>query len=213
MSLHRIIRAGDRYGRLGKEAWLIAVNGIIADTNDPEGMHRVRVIIPSIDESFVHDEWVTHMMPWVGPQGYGPVNLPAVGSEVVLFGTFGQPYSLFCISRFNEDFKVPNEFSGNVRGLKTDGGYKLLADLLIEIISGTQVVVQANSEVDIDAQDVWIRDKGAASIHTQGSKVGFLGAAPAEQQTLPPDATDLETCKALCNALKHLIAIKFGFAG
>jgi hypothetical protein len=192
---------------------LIALEGIVVDTNDTEGMHRVRVVIPSIDEYSIHDEWVTYMMPWVGPNGYGPANLPPLNSEVLLFGRLGQPYSLFCVSRYNEDFNVPSEFADGSRGLKCDTDYKILCDLIIWLVSQTRVIVRGGSEVDLEAPDVFIRGAGAESVHTQGNKVGFLGAAPAERQSLPTDANDLATCIALCNALKHSIAIKFGLAG
>src|SRR5438270_750575 len=113
---------------------IIALEGIVVDTNDPENMHRVKVVIPSVDENLVHEEWVTYMQPWVGANGYGPVNLPPLNSEVLLFGRLGQPYLLFCTSRYNEDFNIPSEFQDGARGLKTETKYRLLADLLIEII-------------------------------------------------------------------------------
>ncbi len=97
---------------------MLAIEGIVADTNDPEQMHRVKVVIPSIDESYIHGEWVTFMQPWVGSPGYGPVHLPDIGSEVLLFGRLGDPHMLFCLSRFNEDYTVPAEFADGARGVK-----------------------------------------------------------------------------------------------
>lgn len=189
--------------------WMVAVEAFVADVDDPERMHRIRVVIPTIDESYVHDEWVTALVPWVGASGYGPVNLPALNSEVLLFGRLGQKHSLFYLSRFNEDFSIPDGFVGEARGLKTDGAYRLLANLLIEIISGTQVVVQAESEIDVDAEDVWIMGHGAPSVHARGSSIGFLGAPPQGRQTLPGPATDLPSCIALTNAIRAAL-IAFG---
>ncbi|MET0623103.1 MAG: phage baseplate assembly protein V [Pyrinomonadaceae bacterium] len=191
---------------------MVAVEGIVAEVSDPEGMHRIRVVIPSMDESIVHDEWVCALVPWVGSAGFGPVNLPEVGSEVLLFGRLGQKHSLFYLCRFNEDFIVPGEFIGDeARGLKTDGRYKLLAELLLEVISQTQVLVKGGSLAEVDAPNVKLKAGGNVAVHAQGSKVGFLGAAPVARQTLPAPATDLASCIALTNALRAaLIALGLG---
>ena len=186
-------------------AWLIGVEALVADVSDPEGMHRIRVIIPSIDEDAVHDEWIPGMMAWVGPDGYGPVNLPELMSEVLLFGRLGQKHSLFYLSRYGEETTIPGEFVGDeARGLKTDGRYKLLADLLIEIVS--------QARVDVKAPVVRLLGGDSEGVRVEPGKVGFLGAAPASRQTLPPDAIDPASCITLCNALKHVVAIKFGLA-
>jgi hypothetical protein len=186
-------------------AWLLGLEALVADVSDLEGMHRIRVTIPSIDEAAVHDEWIPAMTTWVGPAGYGPVNLPELMSEVLLFGRLGQKHSLFYLSRYGEDTTIPGEFVGdNARGLKTDGRYKLLADLLIEIVSQAQV--------DVKAPIVRLIAGDSEVVRAESDRIGFLGASPATRQTLPPDATDLPSCIALCNALKHLVAIQFGFA-
>jgi len=182
--------------------WMIAVEGIVASTQDPEQMHRIKVIIPSMDESRVHDEWVTALVPWVGAPGYGPAHVPEVASEVLLFGRLGQKHTLFYLSRFNEDFPVPAAFADGSRGLNSDTVYKLLGELLILIVSQQQV--------DVKAPVVRLIGGNGECVRAEPGKVGFLGAQPASRQTLPPDAVDLETCKTLCNALKNLIAIKFG---
>jgi hypothetical protein len=182
---------------------MVAVEGIVADVGDEEHMHRIRVIIPSVDESIVHDEWVAALVPWVGPAGYGPVNLPEIGSEVLLFGRLGQKHSLFYLCRFNEDFSVPGQFvDDGARGLKTDGKYKLLADLVIHIASLTQVKVAAGALADVDAPDVRLMSGDAVGVHAQGAKVGFMGAAPVGRQPLPAQAINLATCIALANAAR-----------
>jgi hypothetical protein len=189
-----------------RDDWMVAVEALVADVDDPEGMHRIRVVIPAFNESLIHDEWVTALVPWVGQSGYGPVSLPALNSEVLLFGRLGQKHSLFYLSRFNEDFLIPGGFvGGNVRGLKTDGAYKLLADLLIEIISQTQVIVQAESEIDLDAEDVWLRDAGAVSVHGRGNQLGLMGAEPISRRALPDPAHDLSSVILLANAIRSLL--------
>ncbi|PYS88967.1 MAG: hypothetical protein DMF64_18865 [Acidobacteria bacterium] len=198
---------------------MVAVEGIVADTGDPEQMHRVRVVIPLIDESEVHDEWIPALVPWVGANHYGPVHLPEIGSEVLLFGRLGQKHTLFYLSRFNEDFNVPGEFADRSRGLKCDTPYRLLCDLLIQILSQTQVLVrgeervdvQSGSVVDVDAPDVRLKSDGGVSVHGQGAKVGFLGAVPIARRALPAPATDLGSCIALANAMRALL-IDYGLA-
>ena len=203
-------RLADKRADDERDDWMIAVEAFVTNTNDPEGMHRIKVVIPSMDEDYIHDEWVTALVPWVGKSGYGPVGLPTLGSEVLLFGRLGQKHSLFYLCRFNEDFLIPAGFVDyNARGLKTDGQYKLLADLMISIISQTKALVQGASAVDIEAPDVRLMSGGAVSVRGQGAKVGFLGAEPVARQSLPAPATDLASCIALTNAIRALL-INFG---
>lgn len=190
---------------------MVGVEGIVVSTDDPERMHRVKVLIPSIDENLTHDEWVTALVPWVGAAGYGPVHPPEVGSEVVLFGRLGQTHGLFYLSRFNEDFPSPAEFAGGARGCKCDTVYRLLCDLLIEVRSQTEVLVAAGQQVNADAPDVRLRAGGAVGVHAQGAKVGFLGASPKARQQVPGPATDLGSCISLANALRTAL-INFGLA-
>jgi hypothetical protein len=187
----------------GPEGWVVALEAVVADNTDPEGMHRIKVVIPSIDEAVVHDEFVTALVPWVGAAGYGPVHAPAVGSEVLLFGRLGGPHTLFYLSRYNEDFTVPAEFADGSRGVKSDTVLRLLCDLLIQ--------VKSQVRVEVDAPDVLLQSGGSISVYGRGARVGFLGASPAARQTLPPVATNLATCITLANAMRDLL-ITFGLA-
>ncbi|MGH9941502.1 MAG: phage baseplate assembly protein V [Pyrinomonadaceae bacterium] len=216
-SIHKLMLGGGR--DQSRDDWMVAVEAIVADTNDPESQHRIKVIIPVIDENRVHNEWVTALVPWVGPAGYGPAHLPTIGTEVVLFGRLGQKHSLFYLSRFNEDFLVPVEFADDSRGLKCDTTYRLLCARLIQVLSQTQVFVrgeqcvdvQGGTAVDVEAPDVRLLGAGAVGVHAQGAKVGFLGAGPIARQSLPGPATDVGSCIALANAMRSLL-INFGFA-
>ncbi len=210
--LYRQMGGKEHTGEI-REDWMVGVEGIVAVNEDPEGQHRIKVVIPLIDENVVYDEWVVALVPWVGPDGYGPVHTPEIGSEVVMFGRLGERHELFYVSRFNEDFKTPTEFADGSRGLKCDLPYRLLCDLLIQIVSGTQLLmrgeeradVQGGIAVDLDAPDVRLKAGGGVSVHAQGEKVGFLGAAPAARQNLPGPASDLDSCVALTNALRLLV--------
>lgn len=213
MSFDRLQRAIDDSAHSDdrRDLLMIAVEGIVAQNDDPKHMHRVRVVIPSIDDELVYDEWVTAMIPFCGEQGYGPVHLPAIGSEVLLFGRLGDVHTLFYLSRFNEDFGIPGEFYDGSRGLKTETAYKLLADLFIQIVSQTIITLQAAERADVDSPDIFLRGGGGVSLRAQGSKIAFLGALPIARQTLPGPATDLGSCIMLANAIRQLL-ITFGLA-
>ncbi|HEX8336898.1 MAG TPA: hypothetical protein VF621_09210, partial [Pyrinomonadaceae bacterium] len=161
-----------------REDWFAGVEGIVAE-RDAATM-AVKVIIPSIDESYVHDEWVDALAPWVGPDGYGPAHLPALGSEVVLFSRMNEGATLFYLARYNEDFRPPAEFADGSRGCKCDSPYRLLCDLLIQILSQTRVQVRGETRVDVEsagavdvgAPDVRLVNGGAVGVHVRGAEVG-----------------------------------------
>lgn len=133
-----------------REDWMVAVEGIVVVNEDPEGQHRIKVVIPVIDEAVMFDEWVTALIPWVGPDGYGPVNAPELGSEVVLFGRLAEKHNLFYLARYNEDFRVAAEFADGARGLKTDGDYRIIGegDLYLR---GGRVIIEADASIRITA--------------------------------------------------------------
>ncbi|HEV2764750.1 MAG TPA: hypothetical protein VGV38_17350 [Pyrinomonadaceae bacterium] len=180
--------------------WFNCVEATVAEVNFET--LEVKVIIPAIDENLVHNVWIPQLVPWVGPPGYGPFCAPAVGSEVVLMSRLNEGVSLFYLSRYNEDFTPPAESADGSRGFKSDGIVRLLCDVLFEIASGTQVLVRAAQRADVQAPDVFLRSEGGTSVHGQGAKVGFLGAAPVARQALPGPASDLPSCIALSNAIR-----------
>ncbi len=126
-NLLRLMRE-DRRNR--EDLMVCALEAIVAVNDDPEHQHRVKVIIPTIDEEHVHDVWVRRLCLFTGAQGYGDFHPPERGNEVVLFGRLGQKHNLFYLSVFNEDFVVPADFrSPTVRGIRTDGDYKQIVEL------------------------------------------------------------------------------------
>ncbi len=125
------------------DKWVVALQAIVAINDDPEHQHRIKVIIPDIDEEKVHDKWVRRLVWWTGAPGYGDFHYPEIGSEVVLFGRLAQKHNLYYLSVFNEDFIVPSDFhpaSGSggpaVRGFRTDGDYKSIVELDYQIRAG-----------------------------------------------------------------------------
>jgi hypothetical protein len=193
--LHDTLVAAGRRQAEQADDWMVAVEAVVAVNDDPEGMHRIKVLIPALDEAVIHDEWVTALVPWVGAAGYGPVYRPALGSEVLLFGRLGQPHSLFYLCRYNEDFNVPAEFSDGSRGAKLDTPYRLLCDLLIQILS--------ESQIDVGASLVRLLGGSSEVVRVEPGKVGFLGSPATGKRALPTAATNLPSVIALANALRQ----------
>lgn len=138
--------------------WLTGVPAIVADNQDPEQQHRVRVIIPSIDEDLVFDEWARQMVFCLG-NGFGSAFLPPKGSEVVLFGQLGQKYNLFYASLYNEEMLMPEGYPDEMTvGIHAPGNLIFIAEQLakiqaqnIEAIAEQVAKILANN-VEITAQ-------------------------------------------------------------
>jgi hypothetical protein len=134
------------------DKWMFALNAIVAVNEDPEHQHRIKVIIPVIDESVIHDKWIPRAVWWAGAPGYGDFHYPEKGSEVLLFGRLGQKHNLYYISRFNESYVVPKDFwlPPHTRGFRTDGDYKSIVELDHQIRAG-RFLIEADASVRIIA--------------------------------------------------------------
>ena len=137
------------------DKWVMGLEAIIAINVDPEHQHRVKVIIPAIDEHEIHDKWVKRLVWWSGAPGYGDFHYPEIGSEVILLGRLGQKHNLYYISVFNEDFLVPSDFwedegGPTRRGFRTDGDYRTIVELDHQMRAG-RFRMEADSSVEIIA--------------------------------------------------------------
>lgn len=130
--------------------WLMGVPAIVADNADPLKMHRIRCLIPSIDEENIYDIWIRQLVFCLG-NGYGSFFIPPLGSEVVLFGQIGQKYDLFYASVYNEEhFMPPDCEDETVAGVRVPGDLKLIADCDTQVRAG-RVEIEADSRVNIIA--------------------------------------------------------------
>jgi len=131
------------------DKWVFALEAIVAINEDPEHQHRIKVIIPAIDEDMIHDKWVKRIVWWSGAPGYGDFHIPEKGSEVVLFGRLGQKHNLYYGSVFNEDFIVPSDFRRpTIRGFRTDGDYASIVELDHQIRAGRlRIEVESSTEI------------------------------------------------------------------
>lgn len=153
--------------------WLMGVPGIVADNQDPERQHRVRVIIPSIDEDLIFDEWARQMVYCLG-NGFGTAFIPPKGSEVVLFGQLGQKFNLFYASLYNEEMFVPEGFDNEMTaGIHAPGDLKLIAEQLA-LLSGLNVEINATVLAKILGQN--IQSEAQAENKVQGQTVKLEGS-------------------------------------
>ena len=150
MSLYAEIRKGADRSIEADGRWLIAETGIVADNEDPDRQHRVKVIIPSIDEDNVYDEWARQMVFCLG-NGFGSVFIPPVGSEVLLFGQLGQKFNLFYAGLYNEEMQIAADFEDStVAGFRVPGDMKMIADLDMQIRAG-RLSLETDGQMNIVA--------------------------------------------------------------
>lgn len=130
--------------------WMFGVHAIVADNDDSEKQHRIRCLIPSIDEDFIYDEWVRPFVFNLG-NGYGSFFLPPKGAEVVLFGYLGQKHNLYYASLYSEEMLVPPDFEDETTaGFRAPGDFKLITELDFQIRGG-RIEIEADSVINIIA--------------------------------------------------------------
>jgi len=133
------------------DRWMIAVEAIVVENEDPENQHRIKVTIPSIDEERVRDEWVRPLVVFVGPPGFGSFFVPEKGSEVILFGRLGQKHTLYYASVLNEDFPVPSDFDTPAKvGFRVPGDFKIICDGDLQLSAGG-IQLEATGAINITA--------------------------------------------------------------
>lgn len=176
--------------------------GIVHEV-DPRTL-AIKALIPAIDPRRYHDAWIQQMTPWVGAPGYGPAFAPAVGSEVIITGRFGETYTLFYTSRYNTRNTVPDEFADGSRGLKTDTPLRLLAEQLIQIVGQQAVRIEAAEAADVKGQSVRLFAGGEEMFRVEGSNAGFRGAAIARRTLPTPGPTDTPLVVAIRQLLIDL---------
>jgi hypothetical protein len=133
--LHQLIK---RTAATDYDNWMTGVPALVAETEDPEHEHRIRVVIPVMDEEKIYPEWVRWLGGLVLGPGFGAFFLPPKGAEVMLFGQLGQKHHLFYLGGlYNEDFKVPADFTNAaVAGFRVPGDLKLIAEGDLQLRGG-----------------------------------------------------------------------------
>jgi hypothetical protein len=146
---------------------MTGVEAIVAINIDPENQHRIKVVIPMIDENLIFDKWVRPMGVDVGEPGFGSFFVPALKSEVILCGRLGQKHNLFYESSYNEDFEVAPDFrnedgasgGGTVCGVRSPGDMKLIAEHDMQLRMG-RAHIEADATIRLLAPGgVFINDR------------------------------------------------------
>lgn len=143
--------------------WLINESAIVADNNDPENQHRIRVIIPSIDENLIFDEWARPSAFCLG-DGFGSVFIPPVGSEVLVTGRLGQKYNLSYVSTYNEEHFIPAELDKNKSGIKSPKDLYFIASEVAKILAQDAFVIAQNL-AKVQGENVKIESSQAVQIN------------------------------------------------
>jgi hypothetical protein len=140
--------------------WLQGLEAIVAVNEDPEHQHRIKVVIPFLDENTVYDKWIRPIGVFVLGPGYGSFFVPPLGSEVTLFARLGGKHNLFYAGAYNESFVVPADFrDAAVCGIRAPGELKLISELDLQLRSG-RTHIEADSTVRIIAPGgVFINDR------------------------------------------------------
>src|SRR6266478_4312134 len=111
------------------ERWLEGIEAIVAVNEDPEFQHRIKVIIPMLDENKVYDKWVRSLNVFVLGAGFGSFFVPPRGSVVTLFSRLGAKHNLFYTPAYNEDFIVPADFRDPaVAGIRVPGDLRFISE-------------------------------------------------------------------------------------
>lgn len=173
------------YGETNKSAknaiaedgnWLMGVPAIVADNQDEERQHRVRVIIPSIDADMIYDEWVRQFVFCLG-NGFGSAFIPPKGSEVVLFGQLGGKFNLFYASLYNEEMSVPEGFNDELTvGVHAPGNLTFIAEELAKI-QAKNIEAIAAQVAKILAQNIEITAQQSAAMKGNSATVEAAGTA------------------------------------
>ncbi len=151
-SLYQQIEKRQQEDSQSGQPWVIAVPAIVAVNEDPEHQHRVKAVIPLLDETAIHDEWIKQLGGFAGSSGYGNFDVPTIGSEIVLFGFLGQSDQLYYLCVYNENNLVPGDFDDETaRGTRSDGDYKIISrgDLILE--GGRVLIKSAFGTIQISA--------------------------------------------------------------
>ena len=134
MRLARATRknAGNEIAR--SDRWLTCESAIVADIDDPDKLGRIKVIIPSIDENNVFDDWVVPAATHCMGDGFGMLMIPPKGAEVLISGVLGQKFNLiYHAAVYNEEMKAPEELNADRPGFKLPKDFWLIVGMLMKV--------------------------------------------------------------------------------
>ncbi|MEP3846891.1 MAG: phage baseplate assembly protein V [Paracoccaceae bacterium] len=137
----------------------------VADTEDPEGIGRIKMIVPSVLGEAVTD-WALPAMPYGGGPDFGMLAVPPVDSQVLAEFLEGDPSSPVWTGTFwRGGSEMPSEYTGQTtKILKTESGHLLT----FEDESGEETITLKSSvgaEIVMDAEgSISLTDNGGAKV-------------------------------------------------
>lgn len=186
--------------------WIFFESAIVADVDDPERQHRIKVIIPSIDPDNRFDDWVRAGCGVCLGNGYGHGFIPEPGSEVLVSGVLGQKYNLvYHAPMYHEDWSMPPELDKDTAGIKVPRNLSFIAELLAKLqaqniqiiaaelarttgqtiesiaqqlnkLTGQNVKIEASQAAEIEGNQIKLN---GATITVQGSNISIQGGSVA----------------------------------
>jgi len=149
-----LYNAASKKGSGETTPWLICESAIVAETDDPDKLGRVKVIIPSIDEDNVFDDWVVPAASHCLGDGFGMLMTPAKGQEVLISGVLGQKFNLvYHAAVYNEDAKIATELNLDWPGIKVPKNLTFIATLIQRLVA-QNVEVIAEQLCKIQAENI-----------------------------------------------------------
>ncbi len=98
----------------------------VADTEDPEGLGRIKMTIPSVLGEATSD-WALPAMPYGGGAGFGTLFVPPVGAQVLAEFLEGDPsVPVWTATFWRQPSEAPEEYTGQTtKIIKTESGHLL----------------------------------------------------------------------------------------
>ncbi|MGO9904021.1 MAG: phage baseplate assembly protein V [Solirubrobacteraceae bacterium] len=145
------------------------VVGVVSQTQDPEGMGRVRVTYPALGDN-AEGWWARIAAPAAG-QGRGLLMMPVIGDEVVLAFEQGDPRRPYVLGAvWNGQAKPGDDL------VKQDGSFVLASDHDIALAAANQATVSAKQgTLALGGNDVSV--EAAQTIHITGATVEVQSTA------------------------------------
>ncbi len=210
MKLARATRknAGSEIAR--SDRWLTCESAIVAENVDPDKLGRIKVIIPSIDEDMMFDDWVVPAASHCMGNGFGMLMIPPKGAEVIVSGVLGQKFNLiYHAAVYNEEMKAPEELNPDRPGFKVPKDFWLIVGELMKVqaqsiemvasqlakleaatiqslasgenkLRGGTVKIEADGAITINGASVTIQPNGNVTINPTGN----VAIAPTGNLTL-----------------------------
>ncbi len=137
----------------------------VSDTEDPEGLGRIKMIVPSVLGEAVTD-WALPAAPYGGGPDYGMLAVPPVDSQVLAEFLEGDPSSPIWTGTFwRAAGDLPEEYTGQTtKILKTESGHLLT----FEDTDGEEAVTLRSAK---EAEVVMDPDGGISLTDSGGAKV------------------------------------------